>query len=201
MPPAAALTLSCTYLSCDFADASTAGSGAISSTTWTFGDGTTAVETTGGTHTFATGGSYVVTVTVTDVYGLSSSASQTVTVIPAIVHVGYSGSTTAWGPGRQLGGKAKYWSATITVAVHGADERPVAGAAVVAAWTGAVVKTSSCVTDAAGTCVLKSGTLSYQRSTVTLNVTAVAVPENTYEPSANHNQAGARTTAFTLIRP
>jgi hypothetical protein len=101
------------------------------------------------------------------------------------------------GPGKKI----RYWSATITVAVHGADERPVAGAAVTAAWTGAVVKTSSCVTDAAGTCVLTSGTLDYRRTTVTLTVTAVAVPGNSYDPSANHNQSGAPTSALTLIRP
>ena len=90
---------------------------------------------------------------------------------------------------------------TVTVAVHGADERPVAGAAVTAVWTGAVAMTSSCVTDVAGQCLLKSGTLSYRQLTVTLNVTNVAAPDHTYDRSANHDQAVVRTTALTLIRP
>ena len=199
LPPTAGLTVSCSALICNFADASSQGSGAITSRSWTFGDGTPAIQSTSGTHTFATGGTYVITVTVTDVNGLSSSASKTVTVAASNVsHVGYSGFTTKWS---SLSGLTNYWSATITVAVHAADERPIAGAAVTAAWTGAVVKTSTCVTGAAGTCVLKSGTLSYGRSTVTLNVTTVASPDSAYNPAFNHNQSGTRTTTFTLIRP
>jgi PKD repeat protein len=199
VPPTAGLTVSCSDLSCNFADASSQGSGAISSRSWTFGDASPAIEATSGTHTFATGGSYAIAVTVTDVNGLSSSANKTVTVAAANVsHVGYAGITTKW---TSSSGATSYWSATITVAVHGADERPIAGAAVTAAWSGAVVKTSTCVTDITGKCVLKSGTLSYGRSTVTLNVTTVTSPYGAYNPAPNHNQTGTPTTTFTLIRP
>jgi hypothetical protein len=57
------------------------------------------------------------------------------------------------------------------------------------------------VTDVAGKCVLKSGTLSYGRSWVTLNVTTVVAPGTLYEPTANHNQSGTRTATITLNRP
>jgi hypothetical protein len=63
------------------------------------------------------------------------------------------------------------------------------------------VKTSTCVTDVAGKCVLKSGTLSYGRSWVTLNVTTVVAPGTLYDPTANHNQSGTRTATITLNRP
>jgi len=88
----------------------------------------------------------------------------------------------------------------VTVAIHGADERLIPGATVTAAWTGAVVKTVSCVTKANGTCTLKSGTLSYGRSTVTLSVTSVVVPDGVFNANASHDPTRV-TSAFTLIRP
>jgi hypothetical protein len=56
------------------------------------------------------------------------------------------------------------------------------------------------VTNAAGSCVLKSGTLSYGRAWVTLNVTSVASSGSLYDNSGNHTQAGAAP-ALTLYRP
>jgi len=136
---------------------------------------------------------------VTDVYGLSSSATTTVQVaaLANAVHVGYSGLTTRWS---SASGATDYWSATVTAVLHDIDERPIAGATITAAWTGAVVKTSTCVTDWAGKCVLRSGTLSYGRSWVTLNVTAVTAP-GVYDATANHNASGTRTPAITMNRP
>jgi len=199
VPPTADLTVSCADLSCNFADASSPGSGAISSRSWTFGDATPAIQATSGTHTFATGGTYVISLTITDVYGLSSSATKTVTLATSNAsHVGYSGYTTKW---KSLSGLTNYWSAIITVVVHDAGERPIAGATVTAAWTGAVVKTSTCVTDVAGKCVLKSGTLSHLLSWVKLNVTSVAAPGSVYDAAGNHNESGTRTATFTLNRP
>jgi len=199
-PPAAGLTVSCAGLTCNFADASSQGSGAISSRSWTFGDGTPAVQATSGSHAFAAGGTYAIRVTVTDVYELSSSATKTVQVaaLSNAVHVAYSGSTTKWS---SPSGATNYWSATATAVLHDVDDRPIAGATITAAWTGAVVKTSTCLTDWAGKCVLKSGTLSYGRSWVALNVTAVAASGSVYDSSANHNAAGARTPAITFNRP
>jgi hypothetical protein len=57
------------------------------------------------------------------------------------------------------------------------------------------------VTDANGRAVLKSGTLSYGRPTVTLNVTAVTAPNSVYDSAANHDAASGRMTALTLMRP
>lgn len=58
---------------------STDSDGTISSYAWTFGDGATATGATAG-HTYGAGGSYQVTLTVTDNGGATGSVSRTVTV-------------------------------------------------------------------------------------------------------------------------
>ena len=77
------------------------------------------------------------------------------------------------------------------MAAHGADERPIAGATITAAWTGGVTKTATCITASNGQCTFQSGTLSYLRSWVTLTVTNVSAPLSTYSGSANHTPSGA----------
>jgi hypothetical protein len=70
------------------------------------------------------------------------------------------------------------------------------------AWSGAVVKTGTCVTDANGRCDVPSGTLSWFRPHVALTVTDVAAPPGVFDPLRNH---GADTTAagaaVTVVRP
>lgn len=97
-------------------------------------------------------------------------------------------------------GATNYWSAAVIVAAHGADHRPIAGATITVAWTGAVTKTSSCITAATGQCTLQSGTLSYLRSSVTLTVTNVSDPLSPYSATANHTPSGPGS-AVTMIRP
>jgi parallel beta-helix repeat protein len=67
------------------ASGSTAGSSPISSYTFNFGDGTTVGPQAGATasHAYQAAGSYTVTVTATDGNGLTSQATQAVTVNPA----------------------------------------------------------------------------------------------------------------------
>ncbi|MBF9336594.1 PKD domain-containing protein [Microbacterium lacticum] len=60
------------------------GDGTIASYAWTFGDGATATGATA-SHTYTTGGTYVVTLTVTDDDGATNAATQFVTVTPANV--------------------------------------------------------------------------------------------------------------------
>lgn len=63
-----------------FTNTSTAGSAAISTESWNFGDGTSATAATPSPHTYATAGTYVVTLTVTDTLGQTASAYRTITV-------------------------------------------------------------------------------------------------------------------------
>jgi PKD repeat protein len=76
--PTAAFTASCTGLSCTFTDASSDPDGTITTKSWNFGDGTTPSETA--SHTYASGGTYHVTLTVTDNAGAIGSVVHDVIV-------------------------------------------------------------------------------------------------------------------------
>jgi PKD repeat protein len=199
--PNAGFTPVCVDLTCTFTDTSSDPDGTVVSWAWTFGtSGTAAIQTP--SFGFAAAGTYDVTLTVTDNDGAVSTVSKAVQVT-ALLHAAYSGTTTKWiNSSGTPTANPYYWSATVTVGLHGADERPIAGATVVALWSGAVSKTVSCITSASGACTFKSGTLSWLRSSVTLTVTSVSAPLSVYAPGANHNEAGALTgPGMTLIQP
>jgi len=119
-------------------------------------------------------------------------------VVTTLVHGALlSAITKTWS---SASGLTNYWSTAVTVAAHGADERPIAGATITGAWSGAVVKTASCITGTTGQCTLQSGTLSYGRSSVTFTVTGVTAPVGTYNAAANHTPSGVGS-AITAIRP
>lgn len=71
----------------------------VTAVSWSFGDGATADGATA-THTFATAGERQVTVTAVDALGRASSASRTVTVLPAV-----QPPTDGGGPGGSDGGE------------------------------------------------------------------------------------------------
>jgi len=77
-PPVASFTYSCVDLTCDFTDTSTDDVGVVS-WSWDFGDGTTSPQQSP-SHVFAAGGTYPVTLTVTDGGGLTDATSADVTV-------------------------------------------------------------------------------------------------------------------------
>src|SRR4029077_18391989 len=62
----------------------TPGSRPIASTTLDFGDGSATQSGASGTHKYTTAGTFTVKLTATDTSGLSSMATQTVTVTPAM---------------------------------------------------------------------------------------------------------------------
>jgi len=79
-PPTASFTSSCTDLSCSFdGSASSDSDGTIVSYAWDFGDGSTASGVTT-SHGYAAGGTFSVTLTVTDDGGAMGSTTQNVTV-------------------------------------------------------------------------------------------------------------------------
>ena len=78
--PVASFVVSCTFLVCTVdASGSTAIAGAAYG--WSFGDATTGTGVTA-SHSFATGGTYPVTLTVTDANGTGTPFVKTVTVVP-----------------------------------------------------------------------------------------------------------------------
>lgn len=78
-PPTAAFNETCSGLTCNFTDQSTDSDGNIVTRAWNFGDGTTS-SATNPSHTFAAGGTYTVSLTVSDNGGAQSSTSHPVTV-------------------------------------------------------------------------------------------------------------------------
>ena len=114
------------------------------------------------------------------------TATSAQVAVTTLLHAALLSPTTKkW---TSASGATNYWSAAVTVAAHGANDRPIAGATITVAWTGGVTKTASCVTASTGQCTLQSGTLSYLRSWVTLTVTNVAAPLSTYSATANHTR-------------
>ncbi len=77
--PTAAFAFSCTALGCTFTDQSTDAEGPIAARSWNFGDGATAT-TQNPSHTYAIGGSYTVTLTVTDGGGAQATTQRAVSV-------------------------------------------------------------------------------------------------------------------------
>ncbi len=78
-PPIAAFDYSTTDLTADFTDTSTDSDGTVVAWSWTFGDGGTSLEQDP-SHTYATAGTYTVSLTVTDDDGATDSTSHDVTV-------------------------------------------------------------------------------------------------------------------------
>ena len=105
VPPVANFSDSTNGLTASFTNSSTDSDGTVVSSAWNFGDGSTSTATSP-SHTYATAGTYNVTLTVTDNGGKTGTKSSSVTVS--------SGST---GGGSQLlgntsfeGGTASPWS-------------------------------------------------------------------------------------------
>jgi PKD repeat protein len=77
-PPVASFTFACNLLTCSFDGSGSRDSdGTVTSFTWDFGDHTTASGSSV-SHSYAAGGQYTVTLTVTDNGGASNSQTQTV---------------------------------------------------------------------------------------------------------------------------
>jgi PKD repeat protein len=87
-PPVAAFTSSCSNLGCTFTSSSTDPDGRIASYAWTFGDGGTSTLQNP-SHSYGAGGTYTVTLTVTDNQGATNTVVHTVTVNqPPVVNAG-----------------------------------------------------------------------------------------------------------------
>ena len=120
-PPTASFTDSCTNLVCSFdASASSDPDGSIADYAWNFGDGT---SNTGATpsHTFASAGTYTVTLTVTDNQDSVGTTSQQLTVVGVPVYAADTFERTVasgWGTA-DTGGAYSLGGGTTRFAVTG----------------------------------------------------------------------------------
>jgi len=111
-PPVASFTFSCTGFSCSFdGSGSTDDRPPLAAHDWSFGDGATASGAKP-SHTFGAAGSYGVTLTVTDVEGLTHSATKTVTVStgPCDGCPRYTGSLSSTGASQYQPNGTYYYS-------------------------------------------------------------------------------------------
>jgi PKD repeat protein len=94
--PVADFTTACTNLTCSFTDRSTDGDGSVVLWSWSFGDGATSTDQNPG-RTYATAGTYTVTLKVTDDGGATHEQSAPVTVTappPSSITLAASGFTS-----------------------------------------------------------------------------------------------------------
>ncbi|MBZ4412529.1 PKD domain-containing protein [Myxococcus faecalis] len=96
-PPVANFGVTLSGLTATFSDASTDADGSIVSRSWSFGDGTTSTATNPA-RTYASGGNYNVTLTVTDNGGASHSRTQTVSVGTGFINLALNKPTSSTTP-------------------------------------------------------------------------------------------------------
>ena len=131
-PPTARFTSNCAALSCQFnGSTSTDPDGTISTYAWNYGDSTSGSGVNPPVHTYSTGGTYTVTLTVTDNQGGTNAVSHDVTVAAAATGIQYVGSASA------TGGNTKTRSVTVpNSAAAGNTALLFLGRASTATWTG-----------------------------------------------------------------
>jgi Tol biopolymer transport system component len=189
--PIASFTSACSGLTCSFDGSSSSDDGAITSYAWNFGDGTSGAGATV-SHTYATGGAYNITLTVTDNGGATGAQSTSVTVTQALMHVGdLDGSITNQG---------STWTAFATTTVHDSNHGPVANASVSGSWSSG--GTGSCTTNGSGQCAVSKSTISKNTRSVTFTVVNVTHAALTYNSADNQDPDGdSNGTLITLSRP
>jgi PKD repeat protein len=183
--PVADFSVACVDLACSFTDGSTDDGGVVSRT-WSFGDGGSSTAQNP-SHSYATAGTYTVTLAVTDGGGLQDDVTKQLTVVAAVPATMTVESLT----GQALTMGRNTWTATVTILVADTNGRGVSGATVNGTWT--VGAADTCVTAADGRCSVTSDSLNGKKVTsVTFTVTGVTHATLTYQPSL---------TSLVVLRP
>ena len=204
-PPTASFTSSCADLVCTFTDASSDGDGVIAAHQWGFGDGTGSTAANP-SHTYTAGGTYTVSLRVTDDDGAIATASQTVTVSPAepppppppppdpegtMSVADLDASSSA--------GKGQAWTASVAIrVVDGAGSAPP-GATVSGAWGSG--GSSSCTTDSSGWCSVSASVNAKKAISTSFTVTGIGLAGFTYVAADNDDPDGdSNGTVITVAR-
>ncbi len=175
-PPTPSFTASCTALACAFDASGSSDDHGIVSYGWNFGDNATGSGVTT-PHTYAAGGTFAVTLTVTDTIGQTASLAKNVTVAAAAGATMHLASATGSATVRKSG-----WTAKVAVQVADPQGLPVSGATVSGTWsTGG---TGTCVTQSPGTCSF-SANLGSKTSSVTWTVNSIVAAGYSYNATDN----------------
>jgi TolB protein len=190
--PMASFTPACIELTCTFNGSSSSDlDGMIASHLWLFGDGTSGSGATV-SHTYAAGGTYAVTLTVTDNDAVTSSQTQSVTVVPPEIHAGdLDGASTSM---------QNRWTATVSVVIHDRSHGGVPNATVIGSWNDG--STASCTTNASGQCAVSMSGIPKNTHSASFSVANVTRSPFLYTRPANHDPDGdSNGTTVSVSRP
>jgi hypothetical protein len=192
-PPIASFAQTCAGLICGFdgTDSSDA-DGSIMTWAWDFGDGTTGSGPTIN-HTFAAGGTYTVTLKVTDYQWVTRGTAKTVSVA-LVSHVAdLDRSSTNDG---------NTWTAVVTITVHDANHVAVTGATVAGTWSDGASGSASCTTGSSGQCIASKASIPKRTASARFTVSNVTHSSVTYHSAGNHDPDGdSDGTAISVLKP
>ncbi len=182
-PPVADFTYSVDGLTVTFTDQSYDPDGTIVSWLWDFGDGTTSTVQNP-IHTYASSGSYSVSLTVTDNEGANSKVTKIISVGSLYMYV-YDISMSLNKAGRN-------YTATAVITIRDTNGNPVPDATVSVTWSGCYSSTTSGVTGSDGTVTFTSAKVKCSGPfTITVNnVTHATIP---YDPGLNNETSDSIT--------
>ena len=188
--PTAAFSVATSELEATMTDASTDTDGSVVSWSWDFGDGNSSTEQNP-VHTFATSGTYTVSLTVTDDLGATDTASESVTVsdgsTAGTMHV--ESITTEVERAQGTG------TVNATILILDENGAVVEGATVSGTFSGDLTGSDTQDTDANGNAVLVSDVFTTRPMDQFICVDDVTHPTLTYDPAQNTDAGFACTTA------
>jgi PKD repeat protein len=185
IPPTAGFTYTINGLTVNFTDTSTDPDGTIVSWLWNFGDGNTSTLQNP-TYTYVSGGTYTVTLTVTDNDGATDTAGATITLIAPGAEMYVYDITQSI---KKMG--VNYQS-TAVVTIMDTASAPVANATVTITWSDAVSGSASGVTGANGTVTFISPKVK-STGPFTITVNNVTHASKTYNPALNNETSDSAT--------
>ena len=168
---------------------------------WKIDDGAWSATDNNGTDIYTatwdtstlTDAQYVLTVRATDSANSTSTAIHTLTTdngnVASTIHLeSMSGMTSS--------GKGGKWNAEITVVINDSAESATENATVNGSWSAGASGTSSCTTNASGSCTIVKSNISRRSQNATFTVNSVTHPLRSYAPGDNHGSS-----AITLTNP